>query len=135
MLKDKRLSYEMVIPFKHWIISYISRKLEFEIHFKTRFKTSNFGKDSSASWHQHFESSGEIEGQLNFKGNDPITIKGYGQRDKSWGHRDWHEFDKWYAGHFQFKNWSCAFRQDFRNECVDLTGHIYNAEELIPITL
>ena len=60
MLRDKNLSYTLIKPFKIWNISYNSRKIKIDLQFKTRFPTHNFGKDSSKSWHQHFESSGVI---------------------------------------------------------------------------
>jgi hypothetical protein len=134
MLKEKRLSFRLVKPFKHWEIEYNSHKLHFKINFKVRFPTYYFGLDSSASWHQHFEASGKIDGILKFKDHAPIKINGFGQRDKSWGYRDWHQFDKWYAGHFQFKNWSCTFRNDYYNDMIDLSGHISSKHGNTPIS-
>ncbi len=123
MLKDKKLSYKLLIPFKKWQIQYKSRKIIFDITFETRFPTYYFGEDSSASWHHHFEASGIIKGYMQLIGDNQILINGFGQRDKSWGYRDWHQFDKWYAGHFQFKNWSCTFRKDYIGNKIDLSGH------------
>lgn len=134
MLKEKRLSYRLIKPFKHWEIEYNSRKMKFKINFKTRFPTYNFGLDSSASWHQHFEASGQIQGILKLKDRNPIKINGFGQRDKSWGYRDWHQFDKWYAGHFQFKDWSCTFRKDYYKDKIDLSGHVSNKQGNFPIS-
>jgi hypothetical protein len=123
MLREK---YIMIEPFKKWQIRYTSRKLTLDLLFVTRFPIYNFGVDSSASWHQHFEASGKFFGKIRFKGGEQIEVKGFGQRDKSWGYRDWHQFDKWYAGHFQFKTWSCAFRKDKIKHSIDLSGHISN---------
>ncbi len=134
MLTDKKLSYKLIKPFKIWQIDYNSRKLKFRIKFETRFSTYNFGLNSSASWQQHFEASGKIQGELILKDNKKIDIHGYGQRDKSWGYRDWHQFDKWYAGHLQFKDWSCTFRKDYYNNKIDLSGHISNIEGNIPLS-
>ncbi len=133
MLREKRLSFVLIDPFKEWQINYISRNLSFDITFETRFPTYNFGADSSASWHQHFEASGKIFGIINFKNGKSIKISGYGQRDKSWGYRDWHQFEKWDAGHFQFEKWSCAFRKDKIKQKVDLSGHISNKSDNIPL--
>jgi len=133
MLTDKRLSYNLIEPFKIWQIEYKSRKLKFNITFETRFPTYTFGIDSSASWHQHFEASGMVKGNLVLKDNTNIKINGYGQRDKSWGYRDWHQFDKWYAGHFQFKNWSSTFRKDYFGNQVDLSGHTSNSNGNTPL--
>jgi hypothetical protein len=134
MLTNKRLSYNLIEPFKVWQIEYNSRKLKFNIAFETRFPAYNFGVNSSASWHQHFEASGKIIGDLILKDNKKIKINGYGQRDKSWGYRDWHQFDKWYAGHFQFKDWSCTFRKDYFSNQIYLSGHTSNNEENIPLS-
>ncbi len=133
MLREKRLIYKLITPFKKWQIEYASRKLSFNISFETRFPSYSFGKDSSASWHQHFEASGLISGSLSVNNRNILKIKGYGQRDKSWGFRDWHQFDKWYAAHFQFKEWSCAFRKDYINTRIDLSGHLSRKEGNIPL--
>jgi hypothetical protein len=134
MLKDKRLSYTLSDPYKMWKLQYISHKLRFEITFETRFPTYNFGLDSSASWHQHFEASGIIKGIIEFKEGKKIYLSGYGQRDKSWGFRDWHQFEKWYAGHFQFKEWSASFRKDYYGENIDLSGHVSNKKSNISLS-
>ena len=134
MLTEKNLSYKLIEPFKIWQIEYTSRKLKFNIKFETRFPTYAFGIDSSASWHQHFEASGMVKGNLILKDNTNIKINGYGQRDKSWGYRDWHQFDKWYAGHFQFKDWSSTFRKDYFSNQIDLSGHISNKKKNITLS-
>ena len=133
MLKDKRLAYKMILPFKKWKIEYKSRKIKIQIIFETRFPTYNFGKDTSASWHQHFEASGNILGSIEFDDGKTINLKGYGQRDKSWGFRDWHQFEKWYAAHFQFKTWSATFRKDYLGGKMDLSGHVSSKEQNTPI--
>jgi len=134
MLTDKRLSYNLITPFKVWQIRYQSRKLKFNINFETRFPTYSFGIDSSASWHQHFEASGIVHGNLVLIDHRNIKINGYGQRDKSWGYRDWHQFDKWYAGHFQFKEWACSFRKDYFDKKIDLSGHTSTNDGNIPLS-
>ena len=134
MLSNKNLSYRLVEPFKTWEIIYNSRKLKFNIQFETRFTTCSFGKDSSASWQQHFEASGTVKGILKMNDGTIININGHGQRDKSWGFRDWHQFDKWYAGHFQFKDWSCGFRKDYIGDNFDLSGSISKKSGNIPIS-
>ncbi|MFX0059455.1 MAG: hypothetical protein ACFE85_12160 [Candidatus Hodarchaeota archaeon] len=134
MLQDKKLVYRLIKPFESWQIEYKSHKLTFELSFQHRFPVYSFGLDSSKSWHQHFEASGIISGILKFRDGTMTNISGYGQRDKSWGYRDWHQFDKWFAGHFQFKDWSCTFRKDYSMSQIDLSGHISNKDENIPIS-
>jgi hypothetical protein len=123
MLRDNRLSYELITPFKTWNIEYKSRMMDLRLVFEARFPTHHFGVDSSASWQHHFEASGRIHGSITLKGAERIEIEGFGQRDKSWGYRDWHQFTRWYAGHFQFKNWAGTFRKDFIGRKMDLSGH------------
>lgn len=124
MLTDNILTYQLVKPFQTWKILYTSTKLELKLKWETRFPTFDFGKDSSASWHGHFEASGKVKGTIKFKDGTKRSINGYGQRDKSWGYRDWHQFDKWYATHIQFQNWSCGFRKDYQGDRIDLSGSI-----------
>lgn len=133
MLSDKKLQYELVEPLKEWNIKYNSRKYKFQITFKNRHRPYYFGKDSSASWHRHFESSGIIKGSLVLRNGDTIEIRGFGQRDKSWGYRDWHEFDKWYAGHFQFRDWASGFRKDYINGTSEVSGYIWNGQKNTPL--
>jgi len=134
MLTEKKLSYKLIESFKKWQVQFKSRKLKFHIIFETRFPIYNFGIDSSASWNHHFEASGIVTGKLVLENGKKFEISGYGQRDKSWGYRDWHQFDKWYASHFQFKDWSCTFRKDYIDEKIDLSGHTSNNQGNSPIS-
>jgi len=133
MLSDKKLTYNMIESLEEWEIKYNSRKYNFKIKFKNRHEPYYFGKDSSASWHQHFESSGIITGSLLLKNGKKFNINCYGQRDKSWGYRDWHQFEKWYAGHFQFDDWSSGFRKDYLKGRVEVSGYIWNGSNTIPL--
>jgi len=133
MLSDKKLTYQMIEPLEEWKIKYNSRKLKFHINFENRHHPYYFGKDSSASWHQHFESSGKITGTLFLKDGTTIRLAGYGQRNKSWGYRDWHEFDKWYAGHFQFDDWASGFRKDYLKSGIRVSGYIWDGTRVVPL--
>jgi hypothetical protein len=133
MLRDGKLAYKLIRPLKEWQITYVSRKLKFELNFKTRFPTYNFATDSSGSWHRHFEASGIISGSIQYADGTSRNLEGYGQRDKSWGQRDWFEFDKWFAGQFQFRNWTCAFRKDHIRNRTDLSGYIASKEGSCPL--
>ena len=133
MLKEKNLAYKMIKPLKTWEISYKSRKVNINLTFNTRFYVYDFGRDSSASWHRHFEASGIITGEIEFKDGTTKKINGYGQRDKSWGFRDWFQFDKWYATHFQFKEWNCGMRKDYHNNQIDLSGCVADKSGTLPL--
>lgn len=134
MLTDNSLTYQLVSPFQTWKILYTSPKLEFNLTFETRFPTHDFGRDSSASWHGHFEASGKVNGHIAFEDGTKRNISGYGQRDKSWGYRDWHQFDKWYATHIQFEDWSCGFRKDHQGNQIDLSGSIATKSGNTPLS-
>jgi hypothetical protein len=133
MLQDGKLAYKLITPFKLWQLSYKSTKLKFELSFKTRFPTYNFATDSSGSWHHHFEASGIIKGRIEYANGTTKNVSGYGQRDKSWGQRDWHKFDHWFAGQFQFRNWTCAFRKDYLQGRIDLSGYMASKDGSYPL--
>ena len=58
----------------------------------------------------HFEQSGKVRGWTNFRGRR-LTIDGVGQRDKSWGVRDWSRLRGWnwisaqFADDLSFNAW------------------------------
>jgi hypothetical protein len=133
MLRDDKLAYKLVRPFKEWEINYVSRRLRFELNFRARFPTYNFATDSSGSWHRHFEASGIVSGRIQYSDGTTKNLRGYGQRDKSWGQRDWFKFDKWFAGQFQFRNWTCAFRKDHIRNRADLSGYIASKDASCPL--
>lgn len=134
MLQYKKLAYKMIKPLQTWQIIYKSRKFNVNLTFETRFPNHSFGTDSSGSWHEHFEASGIITGEILFKDKTKIEINGYGQRDKSWGFRDWHQFDKWFAGHFQYKDWSVGFRKDYIGNRIDLSGYVAKKSGNVPLS-
>jgi len=134
MLQDGNLAYKLIRPFKEWRISYSCRRFKFELTFKNRFPTYNFATDSSGSWHHHFEASGIISGRIEYTNGTTKSFEGYGQRDKSWGLRDWHRFDHWFAGQFQFKDWTCAFRKDYISNRIDLSGYTASKDGSCPLT-
>lgn len=133
MLRDKRLAYKLITPFQKWEIIYKSPKFEFKIIWDTRFNTHLFKKDFSVAWHTHFESSGVITGEIKYKDGTVKKIRGYGQRDKSWGIRDWHGVDHWIAGQFQFKDLNCGLRKDYYQNKIDVSGYIATKDGTIPI--
>jgi len=133
MLRDRRLIYKLIKPFKNWQIIYEDPLFKIKINWQTRFRTHYFKKDFSLAWHTHFESSGIITGELRYKNGMVKKIRGYGQRDKSWGIRDWHGVDKWIAGQFQFKYWNCGLRKDYYHNKIEVSGYTANKDGTIPI--
>jgi hypothetical protein len=133
MLKDKRLAYRLIQPFRKWEITYKSSKFEFIINFDVRFFTFFFKNNFSVAWHTHFESSGLVSGEIKYKNGNIKKIQGYGQRDKSWGIRDWHGVDHWIAGQFQFEDWNCGLRKDYFQDKIDVSGYITSKDGNVPI--
>ncbi len=133
MLRDKRLAYNLITPFQNWEIIYNCTKFEFKINWDTRFNTHVFKNDFSVAWHTHFESSGIITGEFIYRDGKVRKIRGFGQRDKSWGIRDWHGVDHWIAGQFQFKDWNCGLRKDYYQNKIDVSRYIADNNGTIPI--
>ncbi len=126
------LSHEIVEPLKEWKIRYDGNTVEAEIHWKGRYPAYNFGSGSGTSWAGHFEQSGIVEGTVTLENSQKISFQGYGERDKSWGSRDWH-IEAWYALHAQFKDISIGLRRDKVKGEFIASGGISSAEGHIPI--
>ncbi len=131
-LSFDRLSFEMIEPLKEWRIKYILDHLEVDIKWKARFPAYDFGGGSGTSWNGHFEQSGFVEGSIKLPTGPILAFKGYGERDKSWGSRDWH-IEAWYAFHAQFKDISFGLRRDqVKGEFV-VSGGISTVDGHVPI--
>ena len=118
---DKTLTYRLVQPLKKWEISLVNEELSLQIQWKSRFPPFDFGKGSGTSWKGHFEQSGNVRGEVQFPGGRRIQIDGYGQRDKSWGQRNWH-IQNWFALHAQFQKYSIGLRRDTVNNAQRVSG-------------
>jgi len=131
-LSDGRLSHELVDPLKEWRIKFANENLTAGIRWKARFPACHFGGGSGTSWSGHFEQSGYVEGVIKLSGGDRV-IRGLGQRDKSWGHRDWH-IESWYALHAQFDSFSIGLRRDIVNDVSHASGGISSASGHIAVS-
>ena len=131
-LSDGHLSYELVEPLMEWRIRFASDKMGADINWKGRFPVYNFGGGSKTSWSDHFEQSGRISGFVSVPGGRMVKIEGMGQRDKSWGPRDWH-IESWFALHAQFDSLSIALRRDMVDGVVHVSGAISNGEKHVAI--
>ncbi len=110
-LTDGTLTFKIIEPLKEWQIVYTGERLEAVIHWPARFPAYDFGGGSGTSWTGHFEQSGVPHGTIEFPDGKIVHIKGYGERDKSWGSRDWH-IENWFALHAQFDDISIGLRRD-----------------------
>lgn len=131
-LTDGVLKYELVRPLKEWRIVYNSKNLRATITWEARFPAYDFGHGSGTSWAGHFEQSGSPYGSIEFSNGRSIKFRGFGERDKSWGSRDWH-IESWYALHAQFDSISIGLRRDIVKGEVHSTGSIGTNTGHIPI--
>jgi hypothetical protein len=132
-LSDGVLSYVVIEPFKEWRIRYNGTNLKADIHWIARFPAYDFGQGSGTSWTGHFEQSGTPRGRIEFPSGKTIEFNGLGERDKSWGTRDWH-IESWYALHAQFDEISIGLRLDTVKGEVHSSGGISTADGHVSIT-
>jgi hypothetical protein len=131
-LSDEHLSYELLKPFKEWRIRFAAKNVTADIRWKARFAAFNFGGGSETSWSGHFEQSGIFEGAVDLPGQSSFRVKGLGQRDKSWGSRDWH-IESWYALHAQFDSLSIGLRRDIVKGTAHVSGAITSSSGHVAI--
>jgi hypothetical protein len=131
-LNDGILSYKLVAPLKEWYIDYRGKSLRAKITWPSRFSAYGFGSGSGTSWDGHFEQSGAPYGTIEFSDSRVVKIHGFGERDKSWGARNWH-IESWFALHAQFDNISIGLRRDMVNGVAHSSGGISNANGHVPI--
>jgi hypothetical protein len=131
-LNDGILSYKIVAPLKEWHIHYIGKNLRAKIAWPSRFPAYNFGSGSRTSWEGHFEQSGAPHGTIEFSDGRTVQIEGLGERDKSWGVRDWH-IESWFALHAQFDDISIGLRRDVVKGVAYSSGGISNAKGHVPV--
>lgn len=128
LLSDRTLTYKLVEPMKKWEINLASENLNVHFQWKARFPPFDFGKGSGTSWKAHFEQSGTVEGEATLPDGRKIRIRGYGQRDKSWGTRDWH-IENWFAFHAQFQTYAIGLRKDTVNGSPHISGGLSSAKK------
>ena len=131
-LSDGVLSYVLVEPFKEWRIRYKGKKIDASIEWTGRFPAYDFGQGSGTSWEGHFEQSGHVRGTIIFSDGRTIEFDGLGERDKSWGSRDWH-IENWYALHAQFDEMSIGLRLDTVKGKIHPSGGISTVDGHSPI--
>jgi len=132
-LSDGTLTYELVKPFTEWRIHFKNPRVAADIQWRRRFPAYDFGRGSGTSWARHLEQSGEVTGRLTFPDGRVRAFKGLGQRDKSWGVRNWH-IDEWFALHAQFDDFMIGLRHDVIDGKGHLSGCVSTPGENIPLT-
>lgn len=134
----KKLKYKMQKPFKRWTLSLEGRnsmELDWEAFTQPYdfHANSNLPPDVAGS---HFEQSGTVKGYVSFKGKE-IKINAFGQRDKSWGTRDWSAIEGWswisaqFSDGFSVNMWQGILNHKIYNSgFVFLKGKNYAIENL-----
>lgn len=131
-LSDGMLSHKIVQPLREWVINYERDGLRAKIIWPGRFPAYDFGSGSGTSWAGHFEQSGAPHGEIELTDGRVIKFRGFGERDKSWGARDWH-IESWYALHAQFADLSIGLRRDKVGSDFHSSGGISTADGHIAI--
>jgi hypothetical protein len=131
-LSNGTLSYELVKPFTDWRIRFKNPRLAADIQWHQRFPVYDFGRGSGTSWARHLEQSGQVSGRLTFADGHTRAFRGFGQRDKSWGVRNWH-IDEWFALHAQFDDFMIGLRHDVIEGKGHLSGCVSTAKENTPL--
>ncbi len=126
-LSDGILSYELIAPLKEWRICYEREGFRADIKWPGRFAAYDFGGGSGTSWAGHFEQSGSPYGTIQLRDGRVMEFRGLGERDKSWGTRDWH-IESWYALHAQFEELSIGLRRDMVDGKPHSSGGISSRE-------
>ncbi|GAB04562.1 hypothetical protein GOAMR_20_01090 [Gordonia amarae NBRC 15530] len=94
-----RLSFRMVEPLSSWRLV-IDGRDGLDLTFTALNGAFDFADGPAGSAlltgtaDRHFEQSGRVEGTVRVGGTTTL-IRGYGQRDKSWGLRDWAGLQRW----------------------------------------
>lgn len=131
ILSNGNLTYEQLSPMKKWRLHFCKDSTLADLIWEGRFPPFSFGIGSGTSWIGHFEQSGLITGMVKVDGTI-IPVEGLGQRDKSWGPRDWH-IDSWFALHAQFRSISIGLRRDCSGGSFTLSGEISDARGHVKI--
>ncbi len=99
-IRGGRLRYHMEKPLASWRISLSKSALDdsaMDLRWRCvspPFDYSSHGQLPANVAAAHFEQVGSVQGWLRMRGRE-MPIEGSGQRDKSWGVRDWAQIEGW----------------------------------------
>ncbi len=112
-LRVRRLEYRMLEPHKRWQLT-LDGPSRFDLEWEAFTPPFDYraaaGEGPPEISHEHFEQSGRVRGTTTLKGRT-LEIDGWGQRDKSWGVRDWDNIVGWtwisvqFGEDFSFNTW------------------------------
>jgi hypothetical protein len=127
-LSDSHLSYNLIQPFGDWEITFQNPRCKANLLWHPRFAPYDFGKGSGVTWERHFEQSGYMKGYAEFPDGQRYEFKAIGQRDKSWGVRNWH-IDEWFHIMAQFDDLMIGVRRDVIRGEVWVSGCVITPTE------
>lgn len=105
-LKTKGLIYKCESPLKVWHLQTkhdnVTLNLRFESTTPTYIFPSLAAQSTKTPASDHYEQSGRVSGSITWQGKEK-HISGTGQRDHSWGPRDWSGIGdwEWLSGQFE----------------------------------
>ncbi len=96
-LRAAGLTYRMIEPFRKWKLELRGRD-EMDLEWTAFTPVFDYHADGAdlppnVAGH-HFEQAGRVTGWTRFKGRER-QVNGTGERDKSWGVRDWAKVEGW----------------------------------------
>ncbi|GEM_PF-838928 len=94
----KRLHYDMIDPFRRWRLCLDGGRDSMDLDFSCFTPVYDYNAEMkslpSKVAQEHYEQSGRVKGVLRMRGRE-FNIDGTGQRDHSWGIRDWGGVESW----------------------------------------
>ncbi|MHA1752944.1 MAG: DUF7065 domain-containing protein [Candidatus Helarchaeota archaeon] len=104
----QEMKMEFKKPLKEIVMDYSNQKRKFKLEFIFKGRSPIYKykgwKFEDILEQEHYEQSGEIIGKITVK-DIVYNFSGLGQRDHSWGVRDWVNIDHWSWISAQFSNW------------------------------
>ena len=94
----RRLKYEMIEPYRKWKLRLEGGRDSMDLDFNCFTPVYDYNAEMvslpSKVTQEHYEQSGHVKGVIKVRGRE-INIDGTGQRDHSWGIRDWGGVEGW----------------------------------------
>lgn len=100
------ISYEPIRPLDTWKIKLEDEGNKMDLTFKRINPVYDYGNDlgvlTTLVGTRHYEHSGTVNGTMTLEGHR-ISFSGFGERDHSWGVRNWHGCKRWVWFSVQFE--------------------------------
>jgi hypothetical protein len=136
-IQTQALRYDCDAALQTWRLSARTRRLDFDLTFRAETPAHQFPKMESvaaSAASDHYEQSGTLTGHVSL-GATTRTLNGRGQRDHSWGPRDWSGVGDWiwlsgqFASGWCFNWWSVG-----TGAGATLTGFVGDAHTTLAVT-